>query len=713
MTDYERLTRYVPREEDAPDEEIVRDGDLAAYLRDEFLAGYLARQPEKYAQIPDMAVEVLLNSVFTIPEIDPVELSGSVPKCIAAGVPEGFWNISAYYDTVVRQLPGHLQEHSTEGELARSLAGAAAADMDIKLRGGNEVISDVFMALAREYGVPADAIREFRDEDIPASEANRVRQFEFEYPDSPGWKIVAEDRPVKTNPKRQMMIVSFVDTATDRTVFHLDIGELPSSADAVRADNRQGTTSNKQDLVVARLRKVGGTDDETASLQYAMGRQAVDVMHGQDAVITRSHRPNRVLEISLRSWRMNLLHEMDSLELRDGSTLPLPQLDMLLPTYEAEALFGLRRHLQTLAIAEDTAERRPVPMIPRRELALCLTIDPYTTIQALRDSGVALLIPGLRHVSYEQWNRVLRAESLLVGPYRTTEADRNTELMMVQRELYMHGRNGKTPRQYNGVSLFVHALKDANVIPQNWTDDDLTLYVQLWEESDENQQDTMQTLLNRARMVVFHAAQGTPLESVYRRAASQPQDGTVFDFEYNTSKSRWDAAAALYTLLHRFPAGLTAQELEYQYYANFDGIPRVKDFRGLFYDLKLLGVVRRHPLERITQHRNRTSVDLYTLSSEPSRKQLLTIASDHRFQEYLITTNGHENGFGNTVRDLVTFALQQLPNYGVMSIDTLESFTRDDYNLMPEMPGRDPESLARIGRLLLDHYAQFKATWDR
>lgn len=685
--------------------EIVRSGSLRDYLAHDFLAGYMASGPEDYAAIPDLVQDMLQHSVFSVPSISHVEVSGSVAKCMAHGVPERFWEYSRVFQGELETLRiANLPDDSDEARLVGSLSADAAADIDIKIFGQALSIPSIFDQVTRHYGVPENHVAMTQASGVPGNGYHFVRTATFDYPHNSMWSIQLYEGPVPTNPARRMMTVSFIHKDSDKRAFHIDIGELPTTGTAVETDKRQGKTSLKQDICVAEL----SIDNRVAAkptLRYTLRQDAVEAMQGQDEIMTESNRPGDVLEIALRSLRMNVLHTVQRIPVENGE-LELPQLGMFLPHYENGTLFALRKRIRELH--ETVSPTSDSLLIPRRELALCLTIDPYITIQALRDSGIATLIPGLSHVSHEQWDAVLASRHLVVEPLRTTNAEeRDIDLITGQRDIYIKGKNHTLLPSSDGLHRFISALRDLGIVTRSNESSVWSSYVDLWRTGSTSEHEQLQ--LNRAKSIIYRQTEGTLLQQEYYPAIQPRSQGEIYNHTAEMADSRWTGAAAIYLFLQRYPAGLTALELEGMY-EDFPLVNKTYEFRQLFLDLKTLGLVKRYTMDRVTRRGRVVPVDVYTVLPRVQRQSLQHLASDTAFQDLIGGANAEMT---EESTDLVVFLLHTLPQLsGANTIEALESFTMEDYELIDQKVKAGPAVLMRVCTTLIKIYERYRQMKD-
>lgn len=710
MTQYEqhlgRYRNYLPVDDDSErlePAEIVREGTLRDFLEQHFLAGYIAAGPDQYADIPDLVQTALVNSVFAVGEVTHVEVSGSVAKCMAHGVPERFWDYSRSLQQELDQLEGVFPDESEEMRLIRSLSADAAADIDIKIFGPARSIPLMFDRAVTLYGVHADTIVRAPAKGIPNNGHHETRTVHFEHPTYADWDMELYEGPVPTNPSRQMMTISFIDKNSGKRGFHIDIGELPTTGNAVESDKRQGKTSLKQDICVAELTvEQGGSVHPT--IRYALRQDAIAAMQGQDEIMTESNRPGDVLEIALRSLRMNLLHTVNDIPVAEGR-LSLPQLGMLLPHYEVGTLFSFRA--RTRGLLDAMATLNDPLTIPRRELALCLTIDPYITIQALRDGGLATLIPGLSHVTREQWETVLASRHLVVEPYRTGSVeDRDIEFVTRQRDIYLNGKNHTIAPQTDGVQRFIRALRDLGVVSRSDEFNEWTLYVELWQPDEFGDQE--ERTLNLAKSQIWKQAEGTFLQQEYYAATQARVPGEVYNHTVELSDSRWTGAAAIYMLMQRYPAGLTALELDRLYNEYPLSVNKLYEFKQLFLDLKVLGMIKRHTVNRVSRQGRIVPVEVYTVLPRAQRQSLQELAADAEFQDMIGGAKESTELTDSVV--LLLHTLQRLS--GASTIEALESFTLEDYELIDKKVGAGPGVLMRVCTTLIEKFRKYKQMKD-
>lgn len=457
-----------PRDDQPKPEQLRTVGDLTEFLQKDFLgsaakSGIMSEQDA--TRIPllvnDVLVSLTTHTGSDEESPDFIAIS-SVPRTIArkisaGSVYEGSWEYYSYLRDVMSGLA------DSENEKLRTFAESFAelsVDLDVKIDG----LSD-----KTPLNIMADRIA--RANHIEVSPAEPTRNFSFQVQD---YTVEVQSGKSPTSPI-DLLKIYFRNSDNNRELFHIDVTKA-----GIYPDKRAAITTYIQDNCTAKLENIGGR------IQYGMTQHAVETLDRQDVFDAEVKNSGALLEIFLRGLRQSLLPPKRQVILVNGETLPLPQFDMLFPLFqsavsqERPSLFGLRRTMVQLMLQGEIGLPRNEKQIRLLQKVLfdCLTFDPYTTVQALRDSGVTLTIPGLRKYSMDDWNSILRSPEFILAPIADGTAypranERILEVMASERDKYV-GLSGR--RRFDGFERFMHALGSEK--GKEWED-----YLALWEES--------------------------------------------------------------------------------------------------------------------------------------------------------------------------------------------------------------------------------------
>lgn len=676
--------------------EIPLSGVLEDFLRKGFFRDYLEHLGPSSQAIPTYANDIL-RIILSDDNVGEVLLTGSIPKFIVRyEAPEHFWGIGRYFASE-RDAIGIPQDSPVYG-LLDGLADDAAADMDINMQlPTKEYVVTLYEQIASHYRVAADRKKE--KEVVYNEQPYTVRTMQFTHPSDSNIRLEVYAGPVPTNPNLITMNIAFFDTARDERIFRIDMSALPATGAEIEREKRHGKTTKKQDEVVAELSLEGD------QVWYFMTEHAVAVMDEEDAFRTESQIRADVLEIILRGLRMNAL---DVQQLRW-------KFDTFMPGFTSESVFDLQLLIQKI-VREGINANGTLGTLPLKELALCLTIDPYVTVQALRDSSIALLIPGLAHISREQWEELLHSRHMVVEGVPVLRGQRTSEFMAKQRDLYLWG-DGRGNKPYNGVEMFIRALQDLQLVPSEgniWE-----LYIQLWKKqesailrlgqsdkpmgvpldsiafaeidgvwlfgssdiafADEARQKGYIGVLARR---LLHAARGEyDVESRIPEIIAilrqhEPMTNTTLFEQIDTllkshagnSMSDEDlilldslqreinGVALVYQLLELFPSGLTAKQLKRLYHdTQLERLSVHPEFSRMFLNLKLYGLVYAHRIQRKEKSTGKpVEVIFYSLRRNRSLTRLTSLHDNTHFFKCFQTAldNTRPERFSSSSNDL-------------------------------------------------------------
>ncbi|HKZ41311.1 MAG TPA: hypothetical protein VJ044_10145, partial [Candidatus Hodarchaeales archaeon] len=527
--------------------------------------------------------------------------------------------------------------------------------------------------------------KEIQSENVASENGNTYTGEQYEFDFNEYFKIVVTAGAIPTNPRRSVITLAIFDSETNQKTFHVDISESATGGAAIAAEKRQGRTSLKQDEVKAELSLQDG------HIHYSISNNAQEILRKPDIVSTETEGVGDVAEIFLRALRMNLLHEITEIQLHDERKVEVPDLRMFLPQFTSDSIFHLRARVLEFVQKGESLPQNVLPLL-MKELALCLTIDPFITVQALRDAGISLLIPGLRHMNRWQWEKILKSQHFVVSPSRAGKAERTMDFIEKERKLYRSGDSSRRiPKPYNGLSYFIRALQEIDVLPKEGNE--WAPFVRLWQQSQSTETGGSQakerirdkrrssiasiSLLGQRFTLIKNGVQLTPedidrlqrglspvasRESILNEQLQKAwdiihlySDGTnlaelfyryseleilhqrgleLSDEEQQEMKTIWNYiqnVAVLYNILEQFPSGLTPRELLLLHEKADINISKLKDFRSLFYTLKTLGVVEKHDQKRINMHGYLEDVSFYSLRMHASVYQLDDFVTSSEF----------------------------------------------------------------------------------
>lgn len=747
-------TDLIPAGELSRDNEVIAQGSIREYLSDTYLRDYIGDKPDYMASVP-VLVEDLLESILSMklpvsgqtdklfPVIGVARSTGSVPKCIASGVPRHFWDIGRYYSSILDA--SELTENSIARQIIAGLSADAAADMDVNLQ-TFAPLSVVFRQIALKYGVSLDAIQER----IVAQKNGRDHKgytIRFFRPLAPSVEVEMYTGPVPTNLDLETMTISFFDATSGQRLFRIDVGELPLTGPQEEKEKRRGKTSRKQEECYATL------EFQDGEVRYGLTGRAEKVMTGADEIWTESENPGDVLEIFVRALRMNLLHEVEDLY----------DLEMFLPQFTSASLFAMRERIQAFVLRGERIDPGVLGLL-MKELALCFTIDPYIAVQALRDSGISFLIPGLANITGEQWEKIIRSRHFVVDAASATEEKRTIPFMHKQRLLYLYGTENLV-KPFDGLERFMRALQDIDVVPKEtnqWQQ-----YADLWDHWEKsNEQDAQPKplppdlrvltsargyylvgratptipsqdeirqaieLLGRtlrkeiplseqitlAREIINRYPGGKNLNSQIKRledpSTRMLEDMTRDDIqqELEDLRSQRDSLALLYVLLNRFASGLTPRELKHLYLLPQVSFHKWDNFDELFLELKLLGIVHKRGQKRFDKVGEAVDVSFYSLRRDRSRHGLSNLRLIPGFiTQYGFVVTDYFDEVHTNIKNILSRRINMLERVGIANIEALLALTEQDFTIIARTRKPDRETLIKAAdslRLAYDKVRQ-------
>lgn len=574
-------------EEVFPAEERIVEGLLAPSLKEGYLRGYVM-----YTEELPGAIEELLKPLCVQDENakngNRVELISSAARYTIHGMNQRHWGVKNFFQE-------ELQKQA-ENPVVQQLFGgphglSADADLDIVV---GYTVAEASQRLRERFGV-TDAPKEVHIGDA-------VRQ-EYEFRLGKNFRIHVSTGPIPSVPEIKTAVVSLFDNITGGRVSHLDIGEIPNIGSVIEREKRLGgKTSQKQDTGKMELFLRNG------NVAYRIKQEAVLALGKQDRLTTESQNPEEVMEIFLRALRMNMFHEFSTITMQDESKIPAVDLKNVLRWFDSKTLFFVRQ-LATESILEGRDLFGPNIPLLQRELALCLTIDPYVTIQTIRDTNLGLLIPGFREMSREDWNTILQSRWFVVRAVPTQKENRTWEFMEEERRFYLSGdEDVSLPPQFNGVERLMRALQDMKLLTRDM-ENPWQAYKKFWEPREKLEKIEPD---NFSKDLTARAS-GTLLGQALHRMNYEELSGSTALSEVG---ARIESFTTLLYLLARIPPGLTPRELQYHYRHIAkpwvrDQLPNIKE---PLLDIKLLGVVNVERPDRIRQDlQSSEKVAFYTL----------------------------------------------------------------------------------------------------
>lgn len=686
-------------------------GVLSQYLRHTYLDGY-HRSTEDKAAIA-RTVNGILGTIIDNHITEECYLTGSIARCIVGGVPEKFWDYPEYFRSELLQNDEISPQAKTV--LETLIKGPADLDTKIKFQNGYN-IRDLWTETVRSLGGdPTQATKTvvatvrgidyaWRSVDLPIDKGDYILRF--------------ASGPVPTNVKRHTMNVAILRSDSKEHVFHIDIGEITEDPHATYTDKRLGATSAKQDQCIVNLITKNG------EVVFETGQPAHDVMDNPDVIYTESDDPVDLAEIAFRALRTNLLH----------TTKAEPSIQQFSPYFSSESFFALRAKMQRFIQEGQNLEDKDLSIL-KKELALCLTVDPYMTIQFLRDSGIAGLIPGLSKVTRQQWDEIILSKHLVLeligGKYAPKKNERTLIFADRQRKIY---RNGNGQPIFNGLERFIWALEEERIIPA--TENSWEAFMRLWENPAGDNQAPAETYYSYVR----NSPAITDAVYTIRQNAGGTNVGILIDrytlleqkqlsglsmteqelFEMQKIQNRIQSIALICALLRRFPSGLTARELRREYGSVGADFQRVPDFSDIFLDLKLLGLVSMYEVKRLNRRDNIEITNFYSIRPNTILNKIHDLVKNPQFSDFInehmkivLDYEKRDNQALFSYETIIDWAREYVNVLGVYTIEALMSMTnRDMDHLIARLPATTvPPSRITLEpktNIILEAYNQYR-----
>jgi|GEM_PF-7077126 len=277
--------------------------------------------------------------------------------------------------------------------------------------------------------------------------------------------IHLEFGPISTNPNLIHMTMGFHNN--NERVFHIDIAKFPSDGMQTLDQKRIGGSTNEaQDIYIPI------TLDEQGKLIYKIqSNDAYSVLH-KESVNVEERKAKDVVELSIRALRIHLIHS--EYLFTDTS---LKSLTALFYTEGKGNIFDIRKTIQSLIRSGETIPKEQMDLF-RTELLICMANDPYETAKFLQDTGIYLLIPGLKNFNHHDWKNFFTSTALTFLQEGTPITPK--EMRSIEGVQYSHGefKKVKWNEGVNGMQRFIRAYGE--VMKSKLPDLDLKNYDQMY-----------------------------------------------------------------------------------------------------------------------------------------------------------------------------------------------------------------------------------------
>lgn len=681
------------------------EGYLLSYLREEYLPGYDTYLKENFAsyahfvRLPE-AVEDVVATLFSVPNISRVELSGGVARFIAHGMNRDYWEYMRFLQQEGRTcLTDATPRAKAFFEGPRGFA--KDPDLDISIDGATiEAITHHLISL-------------FQVRDMQRLDGRS----EFKLFSDEDFTIEVSAGPIPTIPEIENIVVSILDSRTKKRIFHLDISQLPQDVQASVREKRRGWSTAKHDDVWAELFL-----DEVGNIAYRLSSEAVAVMRRADPI--RTVVPAAVPEMAARSARISLMHSNED----------TVDLDDVVPFIPRESIFSIRTTLRQLAKQRGSIPKNVIELL-QEEVALWLTIDPFQAVQMLRDSNFAAHIPRLRNLHPTRWDAILKSNSFgfeMEGTVPVDPAIRDSAYVHRQRLLYKCGTDRQGRRYFDGLRNFMAALHELGLVDKSH-DNTWEEFFILWEEDPRAKVDAVdagkKSYRVGRRFISVVPSDGLPLSDEERRqlgtaltkgkelegaidvVQSRATSELLMKLEDLELKNRGlirdklsrrqqielrklieSSMGYLYTIFQAYPAGLRAHELEEEYNSPLGQWNKVQ-FPVAFLGLKLLGLTYRYAREAESALSGETiPVEFYFLYPPHLPKHSLQeLITSEEFRNAYVSWHSRQSKNPDLVGekkyvDMLThrlfFIVKILEDQYVDTIEVLEALSEIDRKLL-------------------------------
>ncbi len=499
--DHKIIDQLVPHEPN--DREIFAQGDLFDFFRVRYFPDYFKSFAEYYPRANIMkeevmdSLQVLLPLVLSSPLCDRRALIGSTAKCLIheqmtlqfnkeARLPIKHWDFRPEFCRKAKKLKA--DNKGIEATWTESFAEDADIDFKVRFKGRNktgDLAKWLFNTLNRQ-GRTLSNVRRMEIYDRKTGDTYAGIGFEVLMTDS--IRIVILGSQIPTNTSIGVLKVDIYDrsgekvdreqTQYGRRLMHIDLTDMPKDAEIAESDARGGATHDKGDKSVVEV-SVG----EDGHISYTISTNAAIKLYCQDAIVVKPERlqlkkpDNACLnEVPFRALRTGMVFDLGHTLICNeygqiSGDLSLPDLRLLFSRFTSESLFMLRDRIRELV--DNKIGFKPERLVlVEKELAMCSWIDPVETIQFIRDSGIYLLIPGWKEMTYEEWNQVLASPQLCLEEVNGTVSLRPEE----RKDLLYQARQSKLYKNgpfFDGLERVMRALGSQ-------VGEEITDYLHIW-----------------------------------------------------------------------------------------------------------------------------------------------------------------------------------------------------------------------------------------
>lgn len=613
------------REIETP-EKMIDGFDLSVLLREKVFDRIINNNPE-LSDLPDVLTSTLWKISRSCKDVERMEWTGSLERFAAGfGVMDRYWQGKNGAAGILNRLndPGN-----TNGILKKVALDLFESDLDM----------DVCFHLKPETSLIDlyyDSKDKFKDhknfeekDEVIGIQGKAFDKHTFAVDLNNKYRMSFCCEPIITNPDLDKITIKFLYSSDNCTkpIIHVDVSRFPNSGvEAITQKRHGGRTAKFQDY--GRIPLTTSDDERIAYYVTDKARSAFD---GQESIDISGKDITGIVELGLRALRAKLIHVPEKLPLK---------INYLSLGFSANTIFSIRQKTEESVILNQNLSMKDM-YLGLKDLVLCFNYDPYITLQFLQDSGLYILIPGLKSLSSKDWHNLYLSEWLNL----TTE----DELFLSPDKrsldkLYKDQEEYKARGLSDGLMRVVHAVHEIN---NNGSKFDLENAFSKFIESDK---------------VCFNTEKMTTIES--SRVVSY--------------------------ILSYFKGGLTEIEIHRIYNSLVQKRIDREGFRKIFQELKLTSQIDKQ-LHLVKDGRKNKSVIFYTLRKAKSPisvnildtylPRILKDDSGHahinRAREYF-TTSSFQNP--ESSEDLLNKTLDCLRAFGVNSLEALRSLSPKDFS---------------------------------
>ncbi|MDO8341146.1 MAG: hypothetical protein Q7T59_04170 [Candidatus Woesebacteria bacterium] len=596
-------------------------GNLFSLLKRNILINTIKENPGS-CNLPEV-VENILKETLIFPQTEKVELTGSLARfAIGFGSMERHNQGKDGASKLLREVNISTNKNNFENNPWKNIiTDLSESDLDMDtcfyFKPGYSLL-DLYNSLEEKHK---------DSNNLKVEKTNIVNAFSFNLMDN--FQLAITHEPIITNPGLNKLTIgiSYKPVNEDyKQIMHIDVSESPIDAEKARRQKRHGgRTTKSQDMGRLTLKI------ENEKIIYEVTNEAKMALKGKERISTSGKNMKDILELSLRSLRIRLIHTPDDLSIK---------INHLFPLFDSKSLFSIRKNVQEYVSTNNNKLSTKEMSLPLKDLILCFNYDPYSTLHFLQDSNFYLLFPGLNNITSKGWRNLYLSDwlNLTTVDGNFLEPDKRSLNSLVKDQDEYSKRNLS-----NGFISILHAISELKDPKKEFDLMDSFNY------------------FDSSKMV---------------------------EFNQERIKSNKPTKAISY-ILNFFNGGLTEIEIQRLYNLYSDKKIRTEEFRKVLRELKLESKIDKQ-LRTVNVQGKKRSVILYGLRTVKSQNplqldNLIDKASEviqhpclDRANEYLV------NNFKDLESIDKTITLKSIHNFlkstEVLTLEALRSFSYKDFS---------------------------------